>query len=111
MTAASPRAVLYFTLPMDKRRSVDLGRVLASQKASRRVELGARAPAPAPPAAPGTVQGKAPAPPASSAANGAAAGHAKPVGNGVAHAGLAPAAASGGRQGPADSAGAARSPV
>jgi hypothetical protein len=105
VTAASPRAVLYFTLPMDKRRSVDLGRVLASQKASRRVELGARAPAPAPP---GVVQGKAPD---TLPTNGTAAGHAEPVSNGVAHGRPAPAAGGGGRQGPADGAGAARSPV
>ena len=38
--------MLYFTLPMDKRKSVALGQQLAAQKSARRIELGRPKPSP-----------------------------------------------------------------
>ena len=38
--------MLYFTLPMDKRKSVALGHQLAAQKSARRIELGRPKPSP-----------------------------------------------------------------
>ena len=86
------RAVMYFTLPIDKRKSVLLGRQLAAQKSARAVELG-RLPGAGP--APGGAIAAARAardsltfdPPAASGlanGHGAANGRGVPNGNGAA---------------------------